>query len=366
MVKAALDKLDQLAPTARPAVGQPGAVAMRATLAGSLLVTLARPSTWVLALAAFLIRGGLLVFLIPIVVIPTPAGVADVVGPLLISFVFGGASPAFVAVVATAVVLSLVWLHRRGAARGDRRGRAHPDRRHRRGRDDRDPAAGGVGDGRVAAPHPRRAPPRDAAVRRRARVGTATIVAATYRELTLPGDAATPIAWRVLRSVPLTVLLLLVTWLLGEIAGRARGTPDRARRAVRGRRAPAGGRGGHPPSGPGRVIFAGPVGRAPARGRPVGPGRVGGVARGPGGAVDRGPAGDGRLGRGVRGALDRRSGPRRRGLRLAARGLDRRRAALAGAVRSRRARAEWGLEPAPDVWHAIGPPGARGGCRGER
>ena len=67
---------------------------MRATLAGSLLVTLARPSTWVLALAAFLLRGGLLVFVIPIVVIPTPAGLADVVGPLLISFVFGGVSPA--------------------------------------------------------------------------------------------------------------------------------------------------------------------------------------------------------------------------------------------------------------------------------
>ena len=42
---------------------------MRATLAGSLLVTLARPSTWVLALAAFLVRGGLLVLVIPILVI---------------------------------------------------------------------------------------------------------------------------------------------------------------------------------------------------------------------------------------------------------------------------------------------------------
>jgi hypothetical protein len=81
------------------------------------------------------------------------------------------------------------------------------------------PLPSGVGEGRVAA--------RILAARLLAMLpfgaamafGTTTIVAATYRELTLPGDAATPIAWRVLRSVPLTVLLVLVTWLLGEIAG---------------------------------------------------------------------------------------------------------------------------------------------------
>ena len=80
MVKAALDELDAagpglgLGPEPRPARrSEP----MGATLAGSLLVTLARPSTWVLALAAFLIRGGLLVFVIPIVVLPTPVGLAE-------------------------------------------------------------------------------------------------------------------------------------------------------------------------------------------------------------------------------------------------------------------------------------------------
>ena len=104
---------------------------MRATLAGSLLVTLARPSTWVLALAAFLIRGGLLVFVIPIVVIPTPAGLADVVGPLLISFVFGGVSPAFVAVVATAVVVFLVWLIGGGLLAATAEAELIRDRRHR-------------------------------------------------------------------------------------------------------------------------------------------------------------------------------------------------------------------------------------------
>ncbi len=192
---------------------------MRATLTGSLLVTLARPSTWVLALAAFLVRGGLLLFVIPIVVIPTPAGLADVVGPLLISFVFGGVSPMFVAVVVTAVVLFLAWLIGGGllaaTAEAELIRVVATDEDVTTGT----PLPSDVGDGRVAA--------RILAARLLAMLpfgaalafGTATIVAATYRELTLPSDTATPILWRVLRSVPLTVVLLVVTWLVGEILG---------------------------------------------------------------------------------------------------------------------------------------------------
>jgi hypothetical protein len=192
---------------------------MRATLAGSLLVTLARPSTWVLALAAFLIRGGLLVFVIPIVVIPTPAGLADVVGPLLISFVFGGVSPMFVAVVATVAVAFLVWLIGGGLLAATAEAELIRVVATDEDVTTETPLPSGTGDGRVAA--------RILAARLVAMLpfgvalafGAATIVAATYRELTLPGDAATPIAWRVLRSVPLTVLLVFVTWLLGEIVG---------------------------------------------------------------------------------------------------------------------------------------------------
>ena len=45
-----------------------------AALTGALLVTLATPATWPLALAAFLIRGGILLVTLPIVVLPTPVG----------------------------------------------------------------------------------------------------------------------------------------------------------------------------------------------------------------------------------------------------------------------------------------------------
>ena len=42
-----------------------------AALVASLMVTLANPATWVLGLVTFLLRGGLLVVLAPIVVIPS-------------------------------------------------------------------------------------------------------------------------------------------------------------------------------------------------------------------------------------------------------------------------------------------------------
>ena len=192
---------------------------MRAILTGSLLVTLARPSTWVLALAAFLIRGGLLLFLLPIVVIPTPAGLADLVGPLLISFVFGGVSTAFVVLVVVATAAGVAWLIGGGllaaVAEAELIRIVATDEEVATG----EPIATAASDGRVAG--------RILLVRLAAllpfagalAIGTSAIVAATYRELTLPGDAGTPIAWRVLRSVPGPVLLMVLTWLLGEIVG---------------------------------------------------------------------------------------------------------------------------------------------------
>jgi hypothetical protein len=49
--------------------------------------------------------------------------------------------------------------------------------------------------------------------------GSLRLVQATYRELTLPSDVVTPIAWRVVATVPDAVLLIVVTWVLGETLG---------------------------------------------------------------------------------------------------------------------------------------------------
>ena len=66
-----------------PGAGAPGAVpaSWRDVLAGALVETLVRPSGWPLALARFLVRGGIIPFALPIVVLPTTVGIATFFGP---------------------------------------------------------------------------------------------------------------------------------------------------------------------------------------------------------------------------------------------------------------------------------------------
>jgi len=85
-------------------------VTLGATLAGSLLATLAHPVLWVLALAGFLVRGGIVAFLIPILVLPTPVGLANLAGPTLVEFVFGGLSLGLAALLALGVGIAVVWI----------------------------------------------------------------------------------------------------------------------------------------------------------------------------------------------------------------------------------------------------------------
>ena len=80
------------------------------TLVTSLLATLAHPTTWVLALAGFLVRGGIVAFLVPILVLPTPVGLANLAGPTLVEFVFGGFSPTLVVLIAAGVGGVLAWI----------------------------------------------------------------------------------------------------------------------------------------------------------------------------------------------------------------------------------------------------------------
>ncbi len=50
------------------------------TLTASFLVTLVRPATWPLALAAFLLRGGIVIVLAPVVAIPSVIGCRECAG----------------------------------------------------------------------------------------------------------------------------------------------------------------------------------------------------------------------------------------------------------------------------------------------
>src|SRR5687767_650785 len=79
-------------------------------LVSALLLTLERPTDWAIALAGFLARGGLIAFLLPIVVVPTPAGIQATLAPLLVPVVFGEVSPGLLALLGTLVVATLAWL----------------------------------------------------------------------------------------------------------------------------------------------------------------------------------------------------------------------------------------------------------------
>ena len=192
-----------------------------AGLVASLLVILPRPAAWIVGLAAFLVRGGILLFLLPIVVLPSPVGLANILGPTVTTFWLGGMSLGFATLVTAIFAAFFAWLIVGGwvAAVTER--------------DlielvvaDEDLGVGGS----IPDPSP---------VRRRGRIwrivllrfaayvplavalgyGSLRLVQAIYRELTLPTDVVTPFAWRVVATVPDAVFLIVLTWVLGETLG---------------------------------------------------------------------------------------------------------------------------------------------------
>ena len=192
-----------------------------AGLAASLLVVLPRPATWIVALASFLVRGGILLFIAPIVVTPSPVGIANILGPTITTFWLGGLSLGFATVVAAIFAAFFGWLVVGGlvAALTER------DLIELVAADDELGAGGTV--------------PHTSGARRRGRIwrilllrlaayvplalalgyGSLRLVQATYRELTLPSDVMTPIAWRVIGAVPEAVIAIVATWALGETIG---------------------------------------------------------------------------------------------------------------------------------------------------
>lgn len=200
-----------------------------AALVASLFATLGRPRWWVLALAGFLVRGGLLVVLVPLVELPSAAGLANLLGPVVIGFAFGNTPPAIVLLVGWAAAAAIAWLLAstilgawfelalaREAAEDDELERALPSplgEAHR-----------GGGGGSAAGPW---LVGRAVVARLLAHVPTAVVLAvgalrigeATYAELIGPGDGTLPVALRVILRVPETVLLLVAVWLAGEAVG---------------------------------------------------------------------------------------------------------------------------------------------------
>jgi hypothetical protein len=195
-------------------------VTVGATLVASLLATLSRPATWPLALASFLLRGGFLLVLAPIVVLPSAVGMGNVLTPLLSTFVFHGLTPSIALLVAAIGLGLLVWvvgggllaaaveseLVRRIAADEEAWGAVEPGR------------------GIHLALHPAW---RVLTVRLIASLplllavswGAIRIVSVAYRELTVPSDVAVPLVARVVGGASDAVAIVIGAWFLSETVG---------------------------------------------------------------------------------------------------------------------------------------------------
>lgn len=191
-------------------------------LAAAVLVVLERPAVVPIALAGFLVRGGIVVLLLPIVVLPTPVGLATIFGPDIVSVALAGPNPGIIRLALAAAALLGIWLLVGGllgaaadvaiiqAAAAPEEGAPSP--------------GGAAASGR---PSRRLAVARVAVVRWLAHLplvvalawGVVRIVEATYAELVLPSDTVTPLVLRVLAASPDAVVAVVGTWLVGEAWG---------------------------------------------------------------------------------------------------------------------------------------------------
>lgn len=184
------------------------------SLTAALLATLTRPGWWAMALAGFLVRGGLLLVLLPIVRLPTTAGLANELGPMLVGFVFGGPSVPFLLVVVSVIFGILAWLVAGGLVGG--------------WLDLALVREAGASEELEGAPLPRSGDAIRAFVARLAAHlptaavlvwGAVSLVDAAYQELIRPGDPALPVPVRVALRIPAVVGLLVAAWVAGEAAG---------------------------------------------------------------------------------------------------------------------------------------------------
>lgn len=187
-----------------------------------MLLVLERPTLVPVALAGFLVRGGIVVLGLPILVLPTPVGLATIFGPDIVSVALAGPNPGIVRLAVIGAVLLGAWLLLGGllGAAADvaciEASAASEPRAERRV-----PVEG-------SRPVPRwRLIVRVLVVRWLAHLplvvaltwGVVRIVEATYAELVLPSDTAAPLVLRVLGASPDAVVGVVGTWLVGEAWG---------------------------------------------------------------------------------------------------------------------------------------------------
>jgi len=188
-----------------------------ATLA-ALLAALGRPSWWILALAGFLVRGGILLFLVAIVTLPSPLALSNVLAPIVTPLYFGRLEPATIALIAIAIAIVVVWIVAGGWFAAATEVVLIRDAQQ---------AAIDEGlPGQSVGPAGPRAAARSAAAHVVALIpmafalgfGSVRILDVAYRELVNPSSTGT-IVVRVIGGASGPIALIVVVWILGEIVG---------------------------------------------------------------------------------------------------------------------------------------------------
>jgi len=180
----------------------------------SLVATLGRPEWWAMALAAFLIRGGIVLVVVPLVSLPTVAQLSTLLAPTIETFVIGGQTLAGALIGGLALAAALIALGGCGLA-----GAWFDIALAREVSEDEDldlPA----NRARISAAEAFR-------IRLLAHVPTALalayaavrVVALTYDELISPGDPTVSVVARVFDRAPDAIALVIVAWLAGEAVG---------------------------------------------------------------------------------------------------------------------------------------------------
>jgi hypothetical protein len=185
----------------------------------ALLAVLGRPAWWLLALAGFLARGGILLFLLAVVTLPSPLALSDVVEPLVRQLYFGGLTPVLAVVIGLAVGGAIAWVLA-GALIGastevvlidDARQTAAEEGLLTR----RNPLPARWPILRVTAARLIAHIPFAVAVA----LGSVQVVDVVYLELTTPSDVLTPLPVRVVRGSIGPIVVMLAMLVIGEITG---------------------------------------------------------------------------------------------------------------------------------------------------
>ena len=176
-------------------------------------IALGAPSLWPVGLAGFLARGGIVLFALPIVALPSVVGLTTFIGPN--SVTAAGVAPRLVLLIALTTAVLVVWVVVAtliGAA---------ADRVLVRAVVASEPDAGRA----------LRAPDRDLPTLFVVRlvslvpfalavgIGGARLGQVGYQELVLPADSSAPFVIRVLVGAPEVIALLIGGWLVSELIG---------------------------------------------------------------------------------------------------------------------------------------------------